>query len=77
MGRWGVCREHTGAGAGAGAGDAGLTALEREAVVVQQVWDWWFLTFDLPLPYCNTRHTDYRSRPKVGTCTMMKLKDHL
>ena len=26
-------------------------------MVVQQVWDWWFLTFDLPLLHYNTLHT--------------------
>ena len=30
-------------------GPAGKSAVEREAMVVQQVWEWWFLTFDLPL----------------------------
>ena len=38
-------------------GDAGKSALEREAMVVQQVWEWWFLTFDLPLLHYNTPHT--------------------
>ena len=28
---------------------AGKSAMEREAMVVQQVCEWWFLTFDLPL----------------------------
>ena len=37
-------------------GGAGKSAVEREAMVVQQVWEWWFLTFDLPLHY-NTPHT--------------------
>ena len=27
---------------------AGKSALEREAMVVQHVWEWWFLTFDMP-----------------------------
>ena len=31
-------------------GGAGKSAMEREAMVVQQVWEWWFLTFDLPPP---------------------------
>ena len=30
-------------------GGAGKSAVEREAMVVQHVWEWWFLTFDLPL----------------------------
>ena len=38
-------------------GDSGKSAAEREAVVVQQVWEWWFLTFDLPLLHYNTPHT--------------------
>ena len=25
-------------------------------MVVQQVWEWWFLTFDLPLLHYNTPH---------------------
>ena len=31
--------------------------MEREAMVVQQVWEWWFLTFDQPLLQYNTSHT--------------------
>ena len=38
-------------------GGAGKSAVEREAMVVQQVWEWWFLTFDLPLLHYNTPHT--------------------
>ena len=38
-------------------GDAGKSAMEREAMVVQQVWVWWFLIFDLPLLHYNTPHT--------------------
>ena len=26
-------------------------------MVVQQVWAWWFLTFDVPLLHYNTPHT--------------------
>ena len=26
-------------------------------MVVQHVWEWWFVTFDLPLPHYNTRDT--------------------
>ena len=39
-------------------GGGGKSAVEREAMVVQQVWDWWFLTFDLPLLHYNTPHTE-------------------
>ena len=38
-------------------GGAGKSAVEREAMVVQQVWEWWFLPFDLPLLHYNTPHT--------------------
>ena len=38
-------------------GGAGKSAMEREAMVVQQGWEWWFLTFDLPLLHYNTPHT--------------------
>ena len=38
-------------------GCAGKTAVEREAMVVQQVWEWSFLTFELPLLHYNTPHT--------------------
>ena len=38
-------------------GGAGKSAVEQEAMVVQQVWEWWFLTFDLPLLHYNTPHT--------------------
>ena len=38
-------------------GVAGKSAMEREAMVVQQVWEWWFLTFDVPLLHYNTPHT--------------------
>ena len=38
-------------------GGAGKSVVEREAMVVQQVWEWWFLTFDLPLLHYNTPHT--------------------
>ena len=31
-----------------GVGVAGKSAVQWEAMVVQQVWEWWFLTFDLP-----------------------------
>ena len=36
---------------------AGKSAVKGEAVVVQQVWEWWFLTFELPLLQYNTPHT--------------------
>ena len=38
-------------------GGAGKSAVEREAMVVQQVWKWWFLTFDSPVLHYNTPHT--------------------
>ena len=38
-------------------GGAGKSAVEREAMVVQQVWEWWFLSFDLPFLHDNTPHT--------------------
>ena len=38
-------------------GGAGKSAVERETMVVQQVWEWCFLTFDLPLLHYNTPHT--------------------
>ena len=38
-------------------GGAGKSAVERGAMVVPQVWEWWFLTFDLPLLHYNTPHT--------------------
>ena len=37
-------------------GAAGKSAVEQEAMVFQQVWEWWFLTFDLPLLHYNTTH---------------------
>ena len=38
--------DHSGRGGG---GVPGATQLEREGEVVLQVWEWWFLNFDLPL----------------------------
>ena len=38
-------------------GGAGKIAVEREAMVIQQDWEWWFLTFDMPLLHYNTPHT--------------------
>ena len=26
-------------------------------MIAQQVWEWWFLTFDMPLLHYNTPHT--------------------
>ena len=49
--------------AGAG-GIPGATQLEREGEVVSQVWEWWFLNFDLPLRNHGTPHT--------APCTMAK-----
>ena len=39
-------------------GGARKSAVERETMVVQQVWEWWFLTFDLPLLHYNTPDTE-------------------
>ena len=38
-------------------GDACQSAVERDAMVVQQVWECWLLTFDVPLLHYNTPHT--------------------
>ena len=38
-------------------GGAGKSAVEREAMVVQQVWECWFLTFDLLILHSHTPHT--------------------
>ena len=48
-----------------GEGVPGATSLEREAEVVLQVWQWWFLKFDLP----------FRTQgiPHVAPCTMATL----
>ena len=46
--------DHSGRGGG---GMPGATQLEREAEVVSQVWEWWFLKFDLPLRNYGTPHT--------------------
>ena len=35
----------------------GATQVEREAEVGSQVWEWWFLEFDLPLRNSGTPHT--------------------
>ena len=43
-------------------GGAGKSAVERVAMVVLQVWEWWFLTFDVPLLHYNTR-TQRRAPP--------------
>ena len=48
-----------------GGGMAGATSTEREAEVVLQVWEWWFLKFDLPLRHHGTPHT--------APCTMATL----
>ena len=54
--------DHTARGGG---GMPGATSLEREAEVVLQVWEWWFLKFDLPLRTQGTPH--------VAPCTMATL----
>ena len=38
-------------------GGAGKSSVESEGMVVQQVWEWLFQTFDLPLLHYNTPHT--------------------
>ena len=48
-----------------GGGMPGATSLEREAEVLLQVWEWWFLKFDLPLRTLGTPH--------VAPCTMATL----
>ena len=48
-------------------GGAGKSAVGREAMVVQHVWEWWFLTFDLPLLHYETPHT--------AACTATSLLD--
>ena len=43
-------------------GGVGKSAVEREAMVVEQGWEWWFLTFDLH--YCTTTpHAPRRAAP--------------
>ena len=46
------CQPHSSRGRG-----AGKSAMEREAMVVRQIWEWWVLTFDLPLLHYHTPHT--------------------
>ena len=36
---------------------AGNSAVQREAVVVRQFWEWWSVTFDLPLWHYNIANT--------------------
>ena len=55
--------DHTAGGGGAGM--PGASALQREAEVVFQVLEWWFLKFDLPL--CT------HGAPHSSPCTMAKL----
>ena len=43
----------------------GVRVRVREAMVVQQVWQWWLLTFDLPLLHYNT--------PRNAACTAASL----
>ena len=54
---------------GGGGGILAVTAPEREAEVVLQVWDWWFLKGDLPLRTLGTPH--------MAPCTMATLMDAL
>ena len=46
--------DHSGVGGG---GMPGATQVEREGEVVSQVWERWFLKFDLPLRNYGTPHT--------------------
>ena len=59
-----ACNDHTGRGGGM----PGATQVEREAEVVLQVWEWWFLKFDPPLRNYGTPHTAPwpPSRPPVA-----------
>ena len=50
---------------GGGGGMPGATQVEREGEVVSQVWEWWFLKFELPLHNYGTPHG--------APCTMAKL----
>ena len=54
--------DHTAQGGG---GMPGATSLKREAEVVLQVWEWWYLKFDFPLRALGTPH--------VAPCTMATL----
>ena len=48
---------------------AGKSAVEREAMVFPQVWEWWFLTFDPPLLHYNTPLTAARTAPSLLSTT--------
>ena len=68
------CNGHSSRGGG-----AGKSAVEGEAMVVRQVWEWWFLTFDLPLLHYNTPHTSYMWRKwvkKGSRWALQTLQDH-
>ena len=54
--------DHSGRGGG---GMPGGAPVEREGEVVSQMWEWWFLKFDLPLRNYGT--------PNTAPCTMAKL----
>ena len=60
----GAYNDHTVRGGGGGR-MPGAMALEREAEVVLQAWEWWFLKFDLPLQHHGAPHT--------APCPMAKL----
>ena len=56
-------------GRGGRGGVPGATQIEREGEVVSQVWEWWFLKFDLPLrnygtpPYRPMHHGQTHGHP--------------
>ena len=50
---------------GGGGGMPGATALEREAEVLLQAWEWWLSKLDLPL--------QHHGAPQSAPCTMAKL----
>ena len=65
-------------GHGARGGGVGKSASGREAMVVQQVWECWFLTFDLPLlhypqPTRHLRPSFLTLRPSMDAAELRKL----
>ena len=69
-----------------GVGVRGKSAVEREPMVVQQVWEWWFLTADLPFlhpthrgVYCrfNSKRTSPnhpRAQPPLRPLSFISLR---
>ena len=47
------------------AGGVHESVVEREGMVVKQLWEWWFLTFDLRLMHYNT--------PDTAACTAVSI----